>query len=329
MDPGPSVIFCGRRGPAAFRTAIDRPCVPTGKALQPMREVPMSVVSSPRRWAPLALLGLILGLSLAGILGCGEKEVDPYVYADLRAVMDGDTLSNNFLFEIDTPRFEYVRGNTAVVREGNRLEFLVGPDLEENYTRYQGALLGVQKFFKPTPHLVIQRVKRQGVIDTLPPVTNYVIPKVMRASAVDLQTPGADLPSLRWDRKQEYATYLPDEDGNEKPIQTGITKFVYAPKYTLPDSVRANPSEKDMAWYAVFPEATLQIVDLTPGADYMLHLLQDKDLPLVGSFTVLKLEDSYLERKKTYGDLGHVIGEMKINWFRYANSFIAGSATEA
>jgi hypothetical protein len=285
----------------------------------------MSVVLSSRRWTTYLLCGLLAGLTLTALVGCGgEKEVDPYAYASLRAVTRGDTLSDNFLFEIDAPQFEYVRGNTAVVREGNMLEFVVGPDLERQYRSYSGALLGVQKRFKPTPHLVIQRVKRAGVVDTLEAITDYIVPNVKKANAVDLETPGAALPDLSWRKKSEYATYLPDEEGNEKQIQTGVERFVYSPKHTLPDSVQANPGPKDMAWYAVFENATLEIVELTPGADWMLHMLHDKDLPLVGCFTVTELIDSYADRKLEYGELGHIIGAVKINWFRYANSFVEG-----
>lgn len=287
----------------------------------------MSVVSSSCRRVSLLVLGMLVSVSLFALVGCGgEKEVDPYVYSSLRSVMQGDTLSYDFLFEIDAPQFDYVQGNTGIVRDGNLLEFVVGTDLENQYRSYSGALLGVQKFFKPTSHLMIKRVKKAGVPQPVDSCASFVMPRMLRASQVDLETPGAALPDLAWNRKSDFATYRPDEEGNEKQIQTGIERFVFVPKHTLPDSVLANPSAKDMTWYAVFENSTLEIVDLTPGAEWMLHMLLEKDLPLVGSFTVTELIDSFRERKVEYEGLGHVIGKVKINWFRYANSFVKGNA---
>ncbi len=289
-------------------------------------------VSSARRWVSVMLLGL-LAVIFVGLSGCGEKEaVDPYVYDSLRRVTRGDTLSIGFLYEIDAPEFDYVRGNTAIVRDGNLLEFLVGEDLEHNYRNLSGTLLGVRKTFSPAPtHLVIQRIKRNGVVeaDSLPVPTSYVLPTLLRAGAVDLETPGAPLPDLGWktkDLKEARTIFLPEEeDGDLKPIQTGVETFVYAPRHDLADSVAANPSAEDFAWYAVFPESAIEITELTDGADWMLHLLKDKDLPLIGSFSLLTLEEEYTKRKIDHEGLGHVIGTMKINWFKFGNTFVEGS----
>ncbi len=289
-------------------------------------------VSSARRWVSVMLLGL-LAMTFVVLSGCGKKEVvDPYVYDSLRRVTRGDTLSTDFLFEIDAPEFDYVRGNTALVRDGNLLEFLVGEDLEHNYRNLSGTLLGVRKTFSPAPtHLVIQRIKRGGVVeaDSLPVPTHYTLPTLLRAGAVDLETPGAPLPDLGWktkDLKEARATYLPEEEGDDlKPIQTGIESFVYMPRHDLADSVKANPSAEDFAWYAVFPESAVEITELTDGAEWMLHLLLAKDLPLIGSFSMLSIEEEYKKRKIEHETLGHVVGSMKINWFKYGNTFVEGA----
>jgi hypothetical protein len=289
-------------------------------------------VSSARRWVSILLLGL-LAVTFVGLTGCGNKEaVDPYVYDSLRRVTRGDTLGTDFLFEIDAPEFDYVRGNTAIVRDGNLLEFLVGEDLEHNYPNLAGTLLGVRKTFSPSPtHLVIQRIKRNGVVeaDSLPVPSSYTMPRLLRAGAIDLETPGAPLPDLGWktaDLKEARATFLPEEeDGDLRPIQTGIENFVYVPRHDLADSVKANPAAEDYAWYAVFAESTLEITDLTDGADWMLHLLLDKDLPLIGSFSLLTLEEEYSKRKIEHEGLGRVVGTMKINWFKFGNTFVEGT----
>ncbi len=285
----------------------------------------MSVVISSRRWISYVLLGILASLTITGIVGCGGKEeVDPYVYASLRAVTRGDTLSDNFLYEIDTPQVDFVRGNVAIVRDGNLLEFIVGEDLENNYLNLSGCLLGVQKTFTPSPtHLVIQRIKRGGIVsaDSLP-LPEYSLPRLLRTGAVDLEIPGAALPDILWNRKTSMETFLPAEEGDDLiQIQSAIESFVYAPRHDLPDSVRANPTEEDMAWYAVFEEATLEMVDLTPGGEYMMHLLLEKDLPLIGCFSMTSMAE-YSDRKVEYDDLGHVAGTVRIIWFRFANQFV-------
>jgi len=289
-------------------------------------------VSNPRRWVWAVLLG-VSTVTMVVLAGCGKKEaVDPYAYDSLRRITRGDTLSAGFLFEIDAPTFEYVRGNTAIIRDGNLLEFLVGEDLEHNYQNLAGTLLGVQKTFEPQPtHLVIKRIRRNGVIeaDSLAVPEHYTLPNLMRAGGVDLETPGGPLPELGWktrELKTARATFLPENEGEDlRPIQTGIEKFVYVPRHDLADSVRANPSAEDYAWYAVFEKSSVEIVDVLPGADWMLHMMLDKDLPLIGSFSLVSLEDEYLKRKILHDELGHVVGTLRINWFKFGNTFVRGS----
>jgi hypothetical protein len=293
----------------------------------------MSAVRFSRSWASGLLLGVLACFTVASIVGCGgKKEIDPYVYTSLRSVMFGDTLSHDFLFEIDAPEFEYVKGNTGIVSDGNMLWFIVGHDLENHYQTYAGSLLGVQKFFKPQPYLMIKRVKKAGIPQPVDSVTTYVIPRLIPTSAIDLQTPGADLPGLRWNRQNDFITFVPEVEEGKDPkivsIQSMIEAFPQIPRHDLADSVRANPRPEHLGWYAVFDEATLEIVDLTPGAEWMLEMLTTKDLPLVGSFSVKEFVLPFVERRKEYDGLGHVIGTMKINWFRFANSFVEGSAAE-
>lgn len=291
----------------------------------------MFAVSSPRRWVFTLILAL-MAITIIGLAGCSKDEVvDPYVYDTLRRVTRGDTLSPGFTFEIDAPELEYVKGDVAIVRDGNLLEFLVGPDLEHTYSHLAGTLLGVKKTFTPQPtHLVIQRIKRNGVVeqDSIPKPTGYVLPRLLRAGSISQDLPGAPLPQLGWkikEYKEAVSTYLPEKEGDPlKTVKSAFLDFVHVPRVGLPDSVAANPSSEDYAWYAVGDETSLEMVDLAPGAEYMLELLKSKDLPLIGAFTITKLSDEYKVRKVVHEGLGHVIGEMHLDWFQYANSYVQG-----
>ena len=292
-------------------------------------------VASSRRWVSALLLGL-LAVTFLVLAGCGkDEEVDPYVYDSLRRITRGDTLSVGFLFEIDAPEIDYVKGDVAIVRDGNLLELLVGQDLENNYSSLQGSLLGVRKTFSPQPtHLVIQRIKRNGVIeaDSLAAPTGYVLPRLLRAGAIDLETPGAPLPEIGWKRKdidEARATFLPEEEGDPlKPIQSGIENVVYRPRHDLDEELAANPSPEDYAWYAVFEETSMEIVNLTPGAEWMLQYFLEKDLPLIGAFSVVSLDEEYSSRKIEHEGLGHVVGTFQVNWFKFANTFVEGAERE-
>lgn len=289
-------------------------------------------VSSPRRWA----LALVLGLTvlIIGLAGCSKEEVvDPYVYDSMRRIMSGDTLSVGFLFEIDAPQFEYVKGDVGIVRTGNLLNFLVATDLEDNAPNLSGTLLGVKKTFTPQPtHLVIQRIKRGGVVveDSIPAPTGYVLPRLLRSGAISQDLPGAPLPEIGWKAagiKEAQATYLPENEGDPaKTIKSAFANFTHQLRFDLPDSSLANPTDKDYAWYAIGDECFMEMVDLTPGAKFMMQMLLDKDLPLIGAFTVTELEDSYQVRRDEHEGLGHYVGKIRVNWFQYANTYIEGYA---
>ncbi|MDD5719671.1 MAG: hypothetical protein PHQ53_08300 [Candidatus Krumholzibacteria bacterium] len=285
-----------------------------------------------RRWASWLLVGSLSVLVLHGLAGCGKKEeVDPYLYASLNAVMKGavkDTVSRNFTFEIDAPQFDYVRGQVGLVRDGNQLHFLVARDLENQYPRLAGTLLGVKQTFTPQPtHLVLERIKRGGVIeaDSMAAPEPYVLPRLLRGGAVDITEPGKNLTEATWNRRETLTILFPENPGDPLlRFQTGIDKLVWVPKHDLAPEVRDNPSAKDMAFYAVLPQGSFQLVDLAPGADYILHLLIARDLPLVGSVSPVSWVEDFPLRRQEHDVIGHVIGELRINWFKYANTFVQG-----
>jgi hypothetical protein len=279
----------------------------------------MSLKRSARSRGLLSLLGVVALLSCLSLGGCGKKiAIDPYVYGSLRAVTRGVTMSPNFLFEIDAPQFEYVKGNVGIVRDGNLLEFVVAKDLEQNASSYKGALLGVQRLFKPTTHLKLRRVKRDGQVAAVDTAFTYVLPLVIKLTARQTQTPGAPLPDLDWTNFEEAKNYLPKDPGGAPiQVQSLVARFVHAPRPAAPGQ---------LGWFAVFPNATLEMVDLSPGAEWMLELLNAKQLPLLGSFTLTEVFENYADRKAENGALGHIVGKMRVNWFRYANTFVRGTA---
>lgn len=287
--------------------------------------------TSPRRPVTLLLL-VVLAVTLIGLAGCSKKEIaDPYVYDSLRRVTRGDTLSVKFRFEIDAPAFEYVRGNTGVIRDGNLLEFFVAEDLENNHQRLAGTLLGVRKTFSPQPtHLVLERIKRNGVVEadttTLRRPAHYTLPRLLRAGAIDQNVPGAPLPEIGFkagEIDEARSTFLPEKEGDaHKTVKSAFANFAYRPRHDL--AAGAAPSPEDFAWYLIGDTSALEVVQLTEGAEWMLHLLKDKDLPVIGAFSLISLEEEWSKRRVEHPGLGHVVGTVRIDWFQYANTYVEG-----
>jgi hypothetical protein len=286
--------------------------------------------SSLRRVQTLTLLA-VFALTLAGLTGCGEEEVvDPYVYTTLARVMDGDTLSTDFLFEIDAPQMDYAKGDVAMVRQGNRIEFMVAPDIENNYASYAGARLGVQKRFDfgapYTPHLFLKRINNAGVHTMVDSLESYLLPRLFTVTQQQLETPGAPLPDLDWQRVSRIKEFYPENEGDALiEVQTMVSTFERLPRHDLTEEQMANITEADYAWYIIFEKSAFRVVDLDPGAVYMLELLKAKNLPLIGSFSIASVNDSRTDRRKNREGIGHLCGDMRINWFKYANTYVHGS----
>ncbi len=297
------------------------------------------------RWASWFMLGSLAMVVAAGLVGCGEEVVvDPYQYTALNDIMTGtikDTTRTRveneagekvehhlFSFEIDAPEFDYVRGDVGIVRDGNQMHFFVARDLENMYPRLAGAMLGVRQSFSPQPtHVVLERIKRNGVIeaDEMAAPEHYILPRMLRAGAIDITEPGKNLGEANWKDRKTLQPLMPENEGDDLlRFQTGIDTIAWVPRHDLPDSVKTNPTEEDMAFYAVLPLGSFEIVGLSPGADYMLHLLIERDLPLVGSVSPVSWSEEYSDRKIEHDVIGHVVGELQINWFKFANGFVEG-----
>jgi hypothetical protein len=299
----------------------------------------MFAATSVLRRAPLLLAAMVLIAILAGLAGCSkEKVVDPYLSASLGAVMAGadSVRSPDFLFEILGPPLYFARGDVAIVKEGNQMHFLVGPALQSDYAgKYQGQRLAVQKRFTDratgttTTHLFLMGTRQGGAsarVDSVAPVAHYTLPSILKLTKQQIETPGTNLNEMNARLYSTFQPLLPANAGDRAPeVQSMVEQFVYLPRHDLSATLRANPGPNDYSWYIVLDNATLRVVDLDPGANYMLQLLKEKNLPLVGSFSLMGVPESLLERTRSYGALRNVSGTIRINWFKVANTAIRGS----
>ena len=105
-------------------------------------------------------------------------------------------------------------------------------------------------------------------------------------------------------------------------MKSAFANFAYRPRHDL--AAGATPSPEDYAWYLIGDTSSLEVTQLTDGAEWMLHLLKDKDLPVIGAFTLISLEDEWTKRRVEHPGLGHVVGKVRIDWFQYANAFVEG-----
>ncbi len=285
--------------------------------------------ASTLRRAP-ALVVLIMMAAALLTTGCDEEViVDPYVETTMARVMNGDTLSVDFLFEIDAPTLKYAKDNVAIVADGNDHQFLIGPDIEHQYANWSSAKLGVEKRFShrvDTTHLFLKRVKNGELITPIDSVKTYILPRIFTVSKTQLTTPGAPLPELDWQRVSRILEFYPENEGDPLiEVQSVVANFVYALNHDVPAELAENPGPEHYSWYAIFEKSTFKIVDLGIGASWMMDLLISENLPLIGSFSIASVEETRVVRGKTHEGLGHVCGTMKVNWFKYANTFVDGS----
>ncbi len=255
------------------------------------------------------------------VVGCGDEElVDPYVYGTLDQVTRGHLQSEQFLFEVDTPEFVFIEGNTGIVRIDNRLEVIVAEDLENQVANWDGKILGVQKYYTPFVWLMARRVKTpegEGFVTTnLDSVPDPLLPKFIN---VDLnEVNGYDIGKLRWNRKKDI------DDMFEAKVSSAGT-ILYLPDHEA-DAPAAEPVEGEegmmepaMAWYlqAESSDALFKITNVNDRLELYFRLLESEDLPFIGEVSIGETY-SYKNRKAS-----RVSAPVEVNWMRFANRFLA------
>jgi len=267
-----------------------------------------------RRGLSLAILASLCALTALFFAGCGEEEVvDPFTYATLDQVTRGYVQSKDFLYEIDAPQFEFVDGNTAIVRSGNHLEILVGDDLENRAPQLSGKLIGVQKFFSPVVWLMAKRVKDGLTVTDLDSVTAPVLPHFTDVKLDDVQ--GYDIGKLGWNQLKTL------EDMTDAEVQT-LGKLVYTADHQVeqvePAEGEAAPAPK-MSWYLVSEDdgAKFKITNVTPSLELAFRLLEAEGLPFVGG---IKVGEAYTFQERR---ASRVSAPVEVQWLRYANRYLA------
>ena len=264
----------------------------------------MSVMRTVRSRGLWLICGALAALSCLSLAGCGggAKERPGEVYT---AVNVKDVGGGKVLLEIDAPKFDFVKDNTAVLRDGNSRRFFAGKDLENLSKEFEGKKLGLKRLTTPTPYFRVQKVGKTYLDTTFA----LVVPQVMKLSDKEIETAGGPLPDIDWRKIEEARSFMPKKAGDALvPVQTMITRFVRAPR---PD----NPSQQ--AWYAVFFKATLEIIDVDPGAEWAFDALNAKRQSLQGSFTLVSLVEDPAQRAAQNGQLGHIVGKVRVNWFKF------------
>lgn len=267
---------------------------------------------APRALFALLVLATVPALFLAG---CGEdEEVDPYVYGNLDQVTRGEVESENFLFEIHKPEFIYVEGNTGFAKSGNRIEVIVGDDLENRVPSWTDSTrIGVQKFFSPYVWLMAKRVKVGMETTALDSVESPVLPNLVDVNIEEVN--GFDIGKLQYNRRQE----IEDMAGSE--VQT-VGTLHYLPDHEAEEPAETaegeEPAEPQMAWYlrAESSDATFKITNVTPRLELAFHLLENENLPFVGGVEIGE-PYTWASRRES-----RVSAPVEITWLRYANRYL-------
>lgn len=285
-------------------------------------------MSSTRSLGLHRLAGWALLVALAPMIflanGCSkDEEVDPYVYGSLRELSRGSVESIDFLFEVDTPEFVYIDGNTAIVRDPsdpNLLEFLVANDLGNRAPSWQGKILGVQKFFSPSVHFMVKRVKDGLSTADVDSCEDYVLPVFTDPKLEEIS--GFDLGTMPYNARRGQQNDL--EDRIDAEFQTA-GKFLLRPdhEWVAPETELAEGEEAPeapMAWYLVAAEnekAIFKIQNMTPSLEFGIKLLDHEGLPFVGGVKITDVHP-YRERRRI-----EITGNCEIEFITYANRYLA------
>ena len=103
------------------------------------------------------VLALVAAIAIP-LAGCGKKAIEnPYEPVTLAQAVGGESANKLFKFELDTPEILAVQGKLALLREGDRIEFLIGDDLSllsgiESGAQYK---LGVLREFGTEPEIYL------------------------------------------------------------------------------------------------------------------------------------------------------------------------------
>jgi hypothetical protein len=111
---------------------------------------------------PLFLSSMILLLTLTMLAtGCGKKKIEnPYETATLATAVSGESEYKLFKYELTEPTILAVEGRLALLSEEDRIEFIIGDDLNLLNSVEPGFKLGVRREWgvDPEVYLVLEHV---------------------------------------------------------------------------------------------------------------------------------------------------------------------------
>jgi hypothetical protein len=229
----------------------------------------------------------------------------------------------NDLPKLSSARVEFCRGNTAIIRQGDRLEFATGMGLEEICTDTNPADFIFLAQTQPLNHMSLLSMKTGSQTHAFTAVNNPVLPRILPPAWIEGRVMvGMPLSEYSWDQFESLNSLLSDNITKEEMIIIGARKLV-----CMPDP-QSSDSPQSLAWFVSDGETAYRITQLTPGADFIFRYLRHRNFPFVGTVTFTSLEDDPELRKIDHPGIGHITGELKVNWFRVANSSVQGTPME-
>lgn len=121
-------------------------------------------------------------LVLSMISGCGGELEETYTRASIREANFEGIPSPGFKFSFDSPDIVSSKGDLAIAREDNLLEFFTGQGLADKFEKMQGGkyVVGVTKKFNPMVHYQVDFITRGTDTLFVEPAGTGVLPKVTK-----------------------------------------------------------------------------------------------------------------------------------------------------
>ncbi|MBN1163316.1 MAG: hypothetical protein JXB45_01935 [Candidatus Krumholzibacteriota bacterium] len=251
---------------------------------------------------------LITALLAVGLVGCGGKLEETYTMVTLREAALAGLKSPGFKFGFDSPHFITAKGDLALVREGNLIEFFTGVDIESKIGMVEGRkfVVGARKIFSPTPHFTVDFMIAGG--DTIKVGEPYGVkfPAIIKGF---------------------------DESDFEEVNLNGLTsnviqlKDIYETKFRVANTTISYEEvnykgEPEMAYLLNLEKVRFILEDLSPDVELIVKALIAENLYFDGGvYYGEKPSESLFPR--SYRNATKIGGKIRVEFLRYAGDVIA------
>jgi hypothetical protein len=251
---------------------------------------------------------VITAILVTGILAsCGGKLEESYQMVTIREASHDQIASPGFKFSFDTPKFIAARGDLALVREGNIIEFFTGQDIENKIKIVEGKkfTVGARKMYSPITHFTIDFMVAGGDTIEVGEPYNVTFPPMIKGYD-DSEFEEVDLDLLT-----SSSTRLKAIFNTKFKVEESIITYE---EVTLKD-------ETEMVYLLNLKNVKFIIEEVNPELELVLNAFMNEHLYFDGgvSYGDRPTEATFPRSFRSRTKIG---GKVKLEFIRYADNVL-------